>query len=173
MNTTYFVWHYTTGSHLPAIAQSRGLIPAATPAGTGKVLWFSRQQHWEPSAAHAAWQRRDASRAVPRPGMSGQPPLFRFGLPRSDTRLLPWPAITRVAGIAVPQAMVMVASGLRMGANPTDWLGTMSAIPLAELRFQAWDGGKWQDASLHEHELAARHGAGGAPTAGVCGAHLH
>ncbi|MGO4329592.1 hypothetical protein AB4Z48_28785 [Cupriavidus sp. 2TAF22] len=167
MNATNLAWHYTTGSHLPTIAQSQGLIPTALPvsAGAAKVLWFSRRQQWDPSAAKTEWKRRDMFRHRPQAGLRAQAPLFRFGLPRNDTRLLPWPAITRVAGIDVPEAMVMVTKGLRAGANPTDWLGTMSAIPLADLHFQAWDGKQWQDASLHEHELAARHGDAAAPAA--------
>ncbi|GAB7542416.1 hypothetical protein [Cupriavidus sp. 8B] len=34
----------------------------------------------------------------------------------------------------------VLAYGIRAGANPADWLGTMSANPLLALRFQAWDG---------------------------------
>lgn len=156
---THFVWHYTTATHLPTIAQSSALIPTAQPfaSAAAKVLWFSRQQQWEPSAANIEWKRRDVFCHRARNDAGSSHGLYRFGLPGSDGRLLPWPTVTRVAGIGVPEAMVMVANGIRAGANPTDWLGTLSAIPLAELRFQAWNGEKWTDADLHEYELAARH----------------
>lgn len=154
-----YVWHYTVGSHLPPIAQSGGLQPAQAqvmpPPRTGRaILWFSRQQQWEP--------------AVPRPQVRVrathggrdirlEPGLFRLGLPQGDVRLLPWPGVTRIAELDVAETMSMVESGLRQGANPTDWLGTLAAIPLEDLRFQAWDGHTWVDADLHAFELAHRH----------------
>jgi hypothetical protein len=50
--------------------------------------------------------------------------LYRFGLPALTCawyRGRP----SRVAEIDVPEAMTMVANGLRCGAAPTDWIGTL------------------------------------------------
>jgi len=152
-----YVWHYTAASHLPAIAQSGGLHPSCTqlnPVDAARaILWFSRQQQWEPSVPRPEIHVRQSHGGR---SLRLEPGLYRFGLPQGDLRLLPWPAITRVADLEVPEAMTMVSGGLRHGATPTDWLGTLSAVPLADLRFQAWDGHAWVDADLHAAELASR-----------------
>jgi hypothetical protein len=153
MQPTNFVWHYTVGTRLPAISESGLLIPARSlhaKASLG-VLWFSRQQTWEPSTARTGWKRHPAAR-IPFPEKEG---LFRFGLPASDSRLAPWPAVTRLADIEIPEAMAMVSAGLRRGASPTDWLGVLSQVPLADLRFQRWDGMAWCDAQLNDIDLTA------------------
>jgi hypothetical protein len=33
---------------------------------------------------------------------------------------------------------------------PTDWIGTLSAIPLDDLRFERWTGTSWVPADLNE-----------------------
>ncbi|QYY28208.1 MULTISPECIES: hypothetical protein [Cupriavidus] len=153
MKPTNFVWHYTVGTRLPAIAESGLLIPARSLHATASlgVLWFSRQQTWEPSTARTGWKRHPAAKTA-FPEKDG---VFRFGLPASDNRLVPWPAVTRLADIDIPEAMAMVSAGLRRGATPTDWVGVLAQVPLAELRFQHWDGAAWRDARLDELDLAA------------------
>ncbi len=153
MQSHNFVWHYTVGTRLPAIAESGVLIPARSLHATASlgVLWFSRQQTWEPSTARTGWKRHAAAR-IAFPQNEG---LYRFGLPASDGRLVPWPAVTRLADIDIPEAMSMVSAGLRRGASPTDWLGVLAQVPLAELRFQRWDGTAWRNAQLDDVDLAA------------------
>ncbi|MGO4304502.1 hypothetical protein [Cupriavidus sp. RAF12] len=155
MNTeSRYVWHYTVGTPLAAIAQSGRLVPAAahvwpTRGGEQEILWFSRNQQWDPSASKDDCLS-EARHTLSRSGLHARFGLYRFGLSANDIRLLPWPTITRVADIDVPEAMTMVASGLRCGAAPTDWLGTMSGIPLADLRFEAWTGTEWRTADLND-----------------------
>ncbi|CAG2136911.1 hypothetical protein LMG31506_01750 [Cupriavidus yeoncheonensis] len=153
MQPTNFVWHYTVGTRLPAIAESAVLIPARSLHATASlgVLWFSRQQTWEPSTARTGWKRHPANKMA-LPEKEG---LFRFGLPAADSRLVPWPGVTRLADIDIPEAMSMVSAGLRRGASPTDWLGVLTQVPLAELRFQRWDGTAWCDARMDDIDLAA------------------
>ncbi|CAG9168278.1 hypothetical protein LMG23992_01077 [Cupriavidus laharis] len=153
MQPTNFVWHYTVGTRLPAIAESGLLIPARSLHATASlgVLWFSRQQTWEPSTARTGWKRHPAARSA-FPEKDG---VFRFGLPASDIRLVPWPSVTRLADIDIPEAMAMVSAGLRRGGTPTDWLGVLAQVPLTELRFQRWDGAAWLDARLGEIDLEA------------------
>lgn len=156
--TGHFVWHYTVGSKLEAIARTKALAPAK-PVSTDnqrEVLWFSRRQTWEPSASKIEWPRGDARRSPSIHEVHARQGLYRFGLARDDARLLPWPSINQLADIDMPEAMTLVATGLRCGANPTDWLGTLNTVPLADLRFEAWDGTQWVEASLHERELAYR-----------------
>lgn len=152
-NESGYVWHYTVGTPLAAIARSGRLLPAGArapaPRSGDDILWFSRNQKWDPSAtkddglSHA---RHSLSRAA----LHTRFGLYRFGLPVADMRLLPWPTVTRVADIDVPEAMTMVATGLRCGAAPTDWVGTLSAIPLADVRFEMWSGTAWVPANLDE-----------------------
>jgi hypothetical protein len=153
MQPTNFVWHYTVGTRLPAIAETGVLIPSRSlhAAASLGVLWFSRRQTWEPSTARTGWKRHAANK-VAFPEKEG---LFRFGLRASDSRLVPWPAVTRLADIDIPEAMSMVSAGLRRGASPTDWLGVLTQVPLADLRFQRWDGAAWCDAQLDDVDLAA------------------
>ena len=68
---------------------------------------------------------------------------------------MPWPAVTRLADIDIPEAMSMVSDGLRRGASPSDWLGVLTQVPLAELHFQRWNGTAWCDARLDDIDLAA------------------
>ncbi|CAG9171553.1 hypothetical protein [Cupriavidus pampae] len=154
-----FVWHYTVGTPLAAIARSGRLVPGAggTCEHTAEVchgiLWFSRNQQWDPSASKDDKLRADA-RGLTRAALHARFGLYRFGLRADDRRLLPWPTVTRVADIDVPDAMTMVASGLRCGAAPTDWIGSLTDVPVDELVFEAWNGRGWIAADLHE--LAAQ-----------------
>ncbi|MGO4281028.1 hypothetical protein SAMN05216321_10996 [Cupriavidus sp. OV038] len=159
MNTeSRYVWHYTVGTPLAAIARSGRLRPAMAhgrPARPGEhdILWFSRNQQWDPSATQDDGLS-EARHALSRAALHARFGLYRFGIAANDSRLLPWPTVTRVADIEVPDAMAMVAAGLRCGAAPTDWIGTLTEIPLSELRFEAWTGREWTTADLNE--LAAQ-----------------
>jgi hypothetical protein len=157
-NHTDYVWHYTVGTPLAAIARSGRLVPTAAlmqepRLGKQEILWFSRNQQWDPSASKDEGLGQ-ARQALSRTALHTRFGLYRFGLPALDARLVPWPTVTRVAEIDVPAAMTMVATGLRCGAAPTDWLGTLMPIPLTDLRFEAWTGQRWDSADLHE--LAAQ-----------------
>ncbi|WP_354678430.1 hypothetical protein [Cupriavidus plantarum] len=154
-----YVWHYTIGTPLAAIARTGQLVPGAGGACESsaepcqKILWFSRNQQWDPSASKDDKLRADA-RGLTRAALHARFGLYRFGLRADDWRLLPWPTVTRVADIDVPDAMTMVASGLRCGAAPTDWIGTLTEVPVSELVFEAWNGRGWIAADLYE--LAAQ-----------------
>lgn len=152
-NETGYVWHYTVGTPLVAIARSGRLMPAAArapePRSGDGILWFSRNQQWDPSATRDQGLSQ-ARHTLSQAALHARFGLYRFGLPARDIRLLPWPTVTRVADIDVPEAMTMVASGLRCGAAPTDWVGTLSPVPLSELCFEKWTGGAWVAADLNE-----------------------
>lgn len=157
-NESGYVWHYTVGTPLAAIARSGRLMPTAARqplprSGEQEILWFSRNQRWDPSATRddgLSQVRHTLSHAASQARFG----LYRFGLPAGDARLLPWPTVTRVADIGVPEAMTMVATGLRCGAAPTEWVGTLAPIPLRDLRFEAWTGACWEATDLDE--LVAR-----------------
>ncbi|MEK7318490.1 MAG: hypothetical protein AAB280_05320 [Pseudomonadota bacterium] len=153
-NQPDYVWHYTVGTPLAAIARAGRLVPAAAlmrepHLGKQEILWFSRNQQWDPSASKDDGLGQ-ARHTLTRGALHTRFGLYRFGLSALDVRLVPWPTVTRVAEIDVPEAMTMVANGLRCGAAPTDWLGTLMPIPLSELRFEAWTGAIWVRADLNE-----------------------
>jgi len=148
--STPLVWHYTVGTHLPAITQTRKLLPTSAPyANTGcPILWFSKAQTWEPAAATLSWKRSAGKVFPPTQRESRQQGLYRFGLPAGDQRLAPWPTITSLARMAIPESIALVSRALQVGASPTDWMGTLEMIPVSELTFQQWDGEEWQEAEL-------------------------
>lgn len=148
-----YVWHYTVETLVVAIAYSRRLMPAFThataPRSGDEILWFSRNQQWDPFAL-ADNGLSEAKQLLSRAALQARFDLYRFGLPEGDIRLLPWPTVTRVADIHVREAMEMVARGLRCGAAPTDWVGALTAIPLRELHLERWTGAAWMPADLNE-----------------------
>ncbi|SDP77780.1 hypothetical protein SAMN04488595_12240 [Ralstonia sp. 25mfcol4.1] len=120
--STPLVWHYTVGTHLPAITQTMKLLPTTAPyANTGRrILWLSKAQTWEPAAATLSWKRSSGKAFPPTQRESRQQGLYRFGLAAGDKRLAPWPTITSLAGMAIPESIALVTRALQVGASPTD-----------------------------------------------------
>lgn len=113
------------------------------------VLWFSANPVYEPTAIKliASGDRAFRPTVEVLHHLIG---IFRFGLNAKDARLMPFNRIQRIAHISPKEAAAMVASGLRIGAKPSHWTGSLVPIPLSELEFEEWTGDTWVSGSLPE-----------------------
>jgi hypothetical protein len=135
-------WHYTTGQNFQMIVESGELLPTASFIAKGEkpILWFSQDQDWEPTACKgwidpATGTRRTLTRWETFEKAGG---LVRFGLPTA--RLIAWPEIARLARMPKKQADALVAVGLKQGAIPMRWMGTLDSIGRDEwYAIDVWD----------------------------------
>ena len=146
------VYHYTTGNKLSLISASQGLIPTSVMIAPKEkpVLWFSKDSDYEPTAIKLIMRSDGKAYRPTMKELHELIGLYRFSFSPRDNRLLTFSQLQRVAHIS-PQGMsAMVASGLRIGAKPTNWFGVMTAVPLSELIFEEWTGSAWVPAQLQE-----------------------
>lgn len=151
LKTMTYVYHYTTGHKLPLIEQSGVLLPTSVAISPQEkpVLWFSTNTVYEPTAIKLILQEGQPVR--PTPGeLHELVGLYRFSISARDSRLRPLNKLSRLANISSKEVSRMVASGLRIGAIPSQWYGVLSAIALSELTFESWTGEAWVPASLVE-----------------------
>lgn len=126
-------WHYTTGENFERIVTVGFLQPSAIDVQPSErpVLWFSLEQHWEPTACKA-WDEGGRLRLLTmeetRERGRG---LVRFGV--ASERLTPWPRIRAIARIPPRIAQGLIRRAEEQGASPHFWLGTTSALPLEQI----------------------------------------
>lgn len=133
-------WHYTTGEFAVRIAEAGVLLPTDAFIGPRErpVLWFSMEQDWEPTASKWCWQGSAVRKLDRWETCAAGRGLARFGI--DPSKLIAWPALARVARIPPKTADGLVRAGLRQGAVPTRWRGSVDPIPLTEcLAIEAWD----------------------------------
>ncbi|MEX5748766.1 hypothetical protein [Massilia sp. X63] len=145
------LWHYTAGHKLPLIREAGTLRPNGAKIAPKErpVLWFSAEPVYEPTAIKLV--QMPGNTRPRRPSMAELHEMigvFRFAIDRDDPRLLPWPAVHRLARISPAGVANMLRAGVEIGAKPTNWFGAFEEIQLADLRFEAWTGEKWISASL-------------------------
>lgn len=134
------VYHYTTcAHHLPKILATGELRPNKGDFEQSPLLWFSRHQHWEVTAAGML--------PLPTPG------YVRFSLPADDPRLMDWPKACRYAGITSSTRRQLESIGIHCGASPADWLAIASAVSLADVHLQQFDGAAWVDLTEKDAQL--------------------
>lgn len=142
--STPMVWHYAPWTSLQAIAAAgslRGTKSKATDKAS--LLWFSRNQHWEPTAtksidtAHGVLQLTDEQHL----GLLGR---ARFGLPANDPRLLDFGNACLAAGFDRHARMEIESLAKLKGADTQEWFATTAPVPLVALRFEVWE--TWRSA---------------------------
>lgn len=146
IDSDHIAWHYTTGEKFLAIVKHGFLMPATAHINVGErpVLWFSLQQHWEPTAQKAS---RAADGTITRLGMAGTYSrgggLVRFGIPAEITT--PWPALGKKAGIASRVMENLEHTGVLQGATPSLWCGVLAPVPVAACIVDVFDSedGPW------------------------------
>ena len=134
-------WHYTISDRAWSIF-SDGLIKPAT-AGVyhpeKPVVWFSTQQHWEPTANKVAVLRGGSMVHMTTKQMfdelAGE--LFRFGI--GTHHLLPWHRLARAARIPIKVQKGLIKAARAVRADPIKWYGTLEPVPVTDTIIQRFN----------------------------------
>lgn len=145
-NVTTF-WHYTPWSYLPSIVQAGFLWGSNAFAEREKpMLWFSANQHWEPTATKMVASSTGKILNLTTAEQIEQFGRIRFGISANDSRLENWKNACITAGTPPKKRRHMESWGRKVGGNPAHWFATDKNIELSELHFQVWFDG-WCDAT--------------------------
>lgn len=130
------VYHYTTGDRFLRIIASRAILPAIAHVAAPEIpaVWLSSAPVWESSATKGVIKhgvRRQASLAE-LIGLCGC--LVRIEVDPSAVQWL-GPSEFREA-LCIPEEVHdrLIAAGLEMGADPTDWSAVAGPVPLTAFR---------------------------------------
>lgn len=128
-------WHYTTGHCASQIIRSGIILPATegVPLDEQPAVWFSLNQHWEPTATKGitdplTGKRRDATIKQMMRVAGG---CYRFGV--DPSRLLDWPTLKANTGIRPLMLYRLEKAASRVRANPCEWMGSLHAVPLRDV----------------------------------------
>lgn len=142
-----YVFHYTAGVYLDKILASGELRPGAAGSGNPNepgLLWFSRNQWWEPTATKMAVDADGRPKPLTLQQQLEEFGCIRFALVADDRRLLQWAKACRYAGIKSSEQRKLEAFGRRKGGLPSDWLAITTPVPLADLRSEILRGSGWE-----------------------------
>ena len=126
------VWHYTTGEKFVAICESGVLMQTSVglPKNEKPVLWFSKNQNWEPTANKICLSQDGKMIPLDQNGTAKKGNgLVRFGLKKKN--VLHWPALIKAARISKTTVHSLEAAGIKQRANPTDWCGLLESVQVA------------------------------------------
>ena len=150
--TSQIAWHYTTGTKFKQIVESGYLDPkkTATPANEKSILWFSKNQHFEPTAQKAI---RLPTGQIKSLGMMGTYEmgggLIRFGYPVA--KLTEYKKLCRQAGINMLDVFSLERVGVSQGAKPADWMGTLKKIDIEDCIIEVFNGDAWVNVKGGSH----------------------
>jgi hypothetical protein len=130
------IYHYTTGDRFLRIVASQAILPATAHVAPPEIpaVWLSSAPVWESSATKGVIEhgiRRQASLAE-LIGLCGC--LVRIEIDPGRVCLL-GPSDFREA-LRIPADVYgrLIAAGLEMGANPSDWSAVAGPVPLTAFR---------------------------------------
>ena len=148
------VWHYAPWAYLNAMVES-GALRGSNAGAPGEVemLWFSANQHWEPTATKMITNTAGATVFMTFKQQVHIAGCIRFGIAAADFRLLNWKDACAAAGTSRDARRSMEKVGKKQGATPSHWFATAATIPLEELKFQVFIG-DWHDAECSK-DMAA------------------
>ncbi|MFM0272380.1 hypothetical protein PQQ59_17460 [Paraburkholderia aspalathi] len=138
---TTFAWHYTIVAYFKQIIRSGVLIPSGEhlPPSEKPILWFSLNQYWE-ATANKAWQNTTTGETrlldMHETFEIGHG-LIRFGV--APKKLLSGDALRRKARMSKAVWDGLAQVGKEQGANPTEWCGSIEAMPIDEMVIEAMD----------------------------------
>jgi hypothetical protein len=130
------LYHYTTGDRFLRIIASRAILPATAHVEPPEIpaVWLSLAPVWEPSATKGVIEegvRRQASLAE-LIGLCGC--LVRIEIDPAAVRLLKPDSFREALCIPPDVHDRLLAAGLEMGADPTDWRAVAEPVPLTAFR---------------------------------------
>lgn len=174
-----FLYHYTVGAKLPLIAKSGSLAPrrysAAASPREKPILWWSENPTWDATANKP--MSKDGGKTFFRPSLRELQQavgIYRYrldcrkpeALQAIGVKPIHWSRLPAVAHIAPNDVRDIVDRGLKFGATPTLWWGTLDLVPLSlaasgilalEVRHPVEAGQgqeQWAPASLEEEVVA-------------------
>jgi hypothetical protein len=137
------LWHYAPWAYLPKMVSGGVLQPSNAGAPTElPLLWFSRNQRWEPTATKLVG---DSHGNLLKISFLQQAQMFgciRFGIAAGDDRLVGWEEACSTRGVSNRHKVSLEAAGRALVATPQDWFASRTAIPLPQLDLQVWVG-RW------------------------------
>src|SRR5262249_26455803 len=131
MSDERLLWHYTIRVHFQSILQD-ALIKSATsgvPQGERPVVWFTRNESWEPTA-NKVFQRPDGTARLStteemlRLGQG----LIRIGVKR-ETAPHNWDEFVRLGGASERTIKELKDTAKARGSNHKDWFVSFDPIP--------------------------------------------
>ena len=140
---TLNVWHYSLAQSAPAIFASRKLKPGTTGGlYSAPLLWFTADQDWSPLIAHEG---------------SDYEADIRFGLPATDSRLIPWSIACALCGTENTRTANHVSATFAHVIARRKWFASREAISLTSLHFEVLRDGRWcpEGADRSEHGRTA------------------
>lgn len=140
------LFHYAPCSRLNEIVNSGHLRPSNAGAPSeNPLLWFSSNQHWEPTATKVL-NTPYGLKALSFQEQASQFGCIRFGIGDEDMRLMPWRQACDSGGIRRDARRAMVLYGHKRGAKPGHWFAVCMTVALADLTFEIWRDSSW----IHE-----------------------
>ena len=145
------LWHYAPWEYLGEIITSGCLkVSNAGASRERPLLWFSTNQHWEPTATKFL-RTAEGLVKLTFDEQAAYYGCIRFGLMDPDTRLLHWRDACRAAGTPRQLRRKLERAGTELGANPSHWFAVATNVPLGDLLFQVWLGEMgWRNANAAE-----------------------
>jgi len=151
---TVTLYHYTCGHKLQGIAKAEHLAPSAVPPWATHeqgILWFSENPIYEASACKPMMNPATGEKIFNVDLLRDRIGLYRFALGfdvEYDVRK--WPQIAAVARIREPQRVTLAVAGMGMGAEPSQWWGSVLACPLELLSLEGLTDDGWTPITMED-----------------------
>ncbi len=140
----HMVWHYTVGVQVPKISDAGELRPSNAGASVEKpLLWFSAEQHWEPTATKGRIDQAGNYRQMSFEEHLNELGCVRFGLSAHDQRLMGWIEACKYAGTPDHWRRALEKVGRDQGADPLKWFAVAVAISIDETTFEVYTNREW------------------------------
>lgn len=126
-------WHYTTGQNFIKIVNSGFLKPIDIDVRPPEkpILWFSLNQKWELTANKAVMESHGIRRLSMEETFRLGGGLVRFGIELNKLYL--GVELKKRSRMSTTIWNALCKEGLKQKAKPSEWCGTLNAIPVDDL----------------------------------------